>query len=184
MRAIVPSSLTTSASTPAGASPAMPGQVDGGLGVTGPLQHAALAVAQREDVPGPREVFGAGWRVEERVHGGARSAAEIPVRRPVAGVDRHGERGALRLGVVAHHQRDAAARRGGSPSTGMQITPLVWRTMNAIASARHLLGRHDEVALVLTVGVVDDDHDLAPADRGDGVLDVVNGMGSALSRVG
>ena len=27
-----------------------PGEVDGGLGVTGPLQHAAFAVAQREDV--------------------------------------------------------------------------------------------------------------------------------------
>ena len=37
---------------------------------------------------------------------------------------------------------------------------------------RHLLGRHDEVALVLAIGVVDDDHELAPCDGGDGVLDL------------
>ena len=36
---------------------------------------------------------------------------------------------------------------------------------------RGVLGRHDEVALVLAVLVVDDDDDLAPADGGDGVLD-------------
>ena len=41
------------------------------------------------------------------------------------------------------------------------------------------LGRHDEVALVLAVLVVDDDHDLAPADGGDGVLD----LGEAASGV-
>ena len=34
--------------------PREPGEVDRGLGVTGALEHAALAVAQREDVPGPR----------------------------------------------------------------------------------------------------------------------------------
>src|SRR5207244_6323966 len=33
------------------------------------------------------------------------------------------------------------------------------------------LGGHDEVALVLAVGVVDDDHDLTFANGGDGVLD-------------
>ena len=33
-----------------------PGEVDGRLGVAGALQHAAVAVAQREDVPGPGEV--------------------------------------------------------------------------------------------------------------------------------
>ena len=37
---------------------------------------------------------------------------------------------------------------------------------------RDELGRHDEVALVLTVLVVDDDHDLAAADRRDRILDL------------
>ena len=42
------------------------GQVDGGLGVAGPLEHAAVGVAQREDVAGPGQVAGAGGRVDER----------------------------------------------------------------------------------------------------------------------
>ena len=46
------------------------GEVDRGLGVAGPLQHAALAVAQREDVTGPGEVVGPGLRVDERAHRG------------------------------------------------------------------------------------------------------------------
>ena len=47
---MVPSSLTTSTRTPAGVEPGQPGQVDGGLGVAAADEHAALAVAQREDV--------------------------------------------------------------------------------------------------------------------------------------
>ena len=50
--------------------PGHAGQVDGGLGVAGPLEHAALAVAQREDVAGPGEVAGPGRRVDERLDGG------------------------------------------------------------------------------------------------------------------
>ena len=46
---------------------------------------------------------------------------------------------------------------------------------------RHLLGRHpvgrdDEVALVLAVFVVDDDHELTARDRVDGSLDFVKVM--------
>ncbi len=46
------------------------GQVDGGLGVPGPLQHAAVAVAQREDVARAGEVGRAGGRVDEGLDGG------------------------------------------------------------------------------------------------------------------
>ena len=60
--------------------PGEPGEVDGGLGVPGPPQHAALAGAQRQHVPGPHQVAG------DRVAGSAssamvraRSAAEMPV---------------------------------------------------------------------------------------------------------
>ena len=55
-----------------GVQPGHAGQVDRGLGVTGPLEHAALAVAQREDVTGPGEVVGPGGGVEDGVHGGGR----------------------------------------------------------------------------------------------------------------
>ena len=71
---------------------------------------------------------------------------------------------------------DSSSRRG--PSTGMQITPLVWRIMNAIGSGVTLLGGHDEVALVLAVGVVDDDDELAAADGVDGRARCVVNMGA------
>ena len=79
-RAIVPSSFTTSASTPAGVQPGEPGEVDRRLGVAGALEHAALAVPQREDVAGPGEVVGA-WSAGSMSACTvvARSAAEMPV---------------------------------------------------------------------------------------------------------
>ena len=47
---IEPSSLTISAITPGRGQPGQPGQVDGGLGVPGPAQHAAVDGPQREHV--------------------------------------------------------------------------------------------------------------------------------------
>ena len=87
--------------------PGEPGEVDGGLGVTGALEHAALAVPQREDVA-------RAWKVLRRGRAGstiarivvARSAADIPVRDPAAGVHRHGECRVALIGVVGDHQRD------------------------------------------------------------------------------
>ena len=46
--------------------PGEPGQVDGGLGVAAPDEHAALAVAQREDVAGPGDLPRLGRGVGQR----------------------------------------------------------------------------------------------------------------------
>ena len=81
------------------------GQVDGGLGVAGPLEHAALAVAQREDVAGPGQVVGAGGGVDQGLDGGGPVEGRDAGGRAVPGVDRDGEGGAVRLGVGRHHQR-------------------------------------------------------------------------------
>ena len=65
------------------AQPGQHGQVDGGLGVPGPAQHAAVPGAQRDDVPGPGEV---GRRRSPASASSrmvcARSAAEMPVVTP------------------------------------------------------------------------------------------------------
>ena len=62
--------------------PGQPGQVDGGLGVPGPAQHAAVAGPQRHHVPGADEVTGDRRRVGEQRIVRARSAAEMPVVTP------------------------------------------------------------------------------------------------------
>ena len=79
--------------------PGRPGQVDGGLGVAGPLEHPAGPVAQREDVPGPVEVGRPGVGVDQRLDGGGPVGGRDPGGGAVAVVDADGEGGALGLGV-------------------------------------------------------------------------------------
>ena len=150
--------------------PGHAGQVDGRLGVAGPLEHAAVGVAQREDVAGPGQVAGAGGRVDERSDGGGPVGGRDAGRGAVAEVDAVGERGALGLGVVADHERDVelvealAGERRADDARGVAHE-------EGDLLGRGRLGRHDEVALVLAVLVVDHHDDLAPADGGDRVGD-------------
>ena len=88
-----------------------PGQVDGGLGVPGPLEHPAGAVAQGEDVPRPVQVGGLGAGSIRAPMVAARSVGRDPGRGAVAVVHADGEGGALGLGVGRDHERAARARR-------------------------------------------------------------------------
>ena len=149
-------------------------EVDRGLGVAGALEHSSIPIPQREDVTGASEVFGPGGGIEQCVHGRAAVGGRDAGGRALPGVDRHRERGALALGVVGDHEREAQL---------VEARPLDRHADHAARVAdheRHLLGRHgfgghDQVALVLAVGVVDDDHDLTACDGGDGVLDLGEG---------
>ena len=139
-----------------------PGQVDGGLGVAGPLQHPARPVAEGEDVPGPVQVGRPGVRVDQGLDGG----------RPVGGRD--AGRGAV---AVVHADREGGAlgpRCWPSPSAAGRAASTRSGVSGDADQARGVgqeegdllgrggLGRHDQVALVLAVLVVDDDDDLAP----------------------
>ena len=149
-------------------------EVDRRLGVAGTREHTSLAIAQREDVTGSCQVLGPGALLEDGVHGRAPVGGGDPGGGAVAGVDRHGEGGALRLRVLRDHEWDP------------QLVETVTLDRHADDTAgvadherhrlgRHLLGRDDEVALVLAVDTVDDDHHLAPGDRLDGTLDLREG---------
>ena len=133
-RAIVPSSLTTSASTPAGLQPGEAGEVDRGLGVAGALEHAALAVAQREDVAragrGPR-AGSSGRAARARWWRGRPRRCRWWCRARASTDTVNAVRCASVLSATISGSRSSSSR---SPSIGMQITPLVWRIMNAIAS--------------------------------------------------
>ncbi len=146
------------------------GQVDRRLGVAGTLEHAALGVAQREDVTRAGEVDRLGRRVDERLDGRGAVGGRDAGARAVHVVDRVGERGAVRLGVVVDHQRDVElveplARQGRTDHARR-----VAHEERDVLGCRGL-GGHDQVAFVLTVLVVDDDDDLAPCHRCDRVLD-------------
>ena len=78
---------------------------------------------------------------------------------------------ALRVRALAHHRwqvegvEAVAGERGADHARGV-----VQEEGDLVR--RGVLGRHDEVTLVLAIGVIDDDDHLALADGGDGVLDV------------
>ena len=45
-----------------------PRQIDGGFGMSGAHQHAAVARAQRKDVSGPEQILRPGGRIDRRLH--------------------------------------------------------------------------------------------------------------------
>src|SRR5207302_4312421 len=87
-----------------------------------------------------------------------------------ARVDRHGERGLEGALLAGDHQRDAKLLKSLPPAGHADDAPAVGGH-EVDGLGRHLLPGHDEVALVLPVGVVHDDDDPAGADVLDRVLD-------------
>ncbi len=85
-------------------------------------------------------------------------------------VDRDGECGAERRIVFRHHRIEMQAARHSTPS-GAQTMPEVLRMMNAIFLRRAQRCGDEEIALVLAVVVVGDDHDLAFGEGLDGGFD-------------
>ncbi len=143
--------------------PGHAGQVDRCLCVAGALQHAAGAIAERKDVARPREIARFGSRVDEGLDRGGAVVGRDAGRRPGAVVDRHGECGPLGLGVLGDHQRqlelvDALGHQWRADHTGGV------GEKERDSFGRRELSRHDEVSLVLTVLVVDDDDHLAAPD--------------------
>ena len=162
--------------TPTGSRFAQPAQVDRGLGVPGAHQHAAVLGDQRKDVAGTHEVGGARIVVGEVAH-----RRDAVVGRDAGGgavlvVDRDGEGGAVRRVVLGDHRGKAQPMRGRGRKR---------RAHDAAGVADdegHLLRRgvhrgHHEVAFVLAVVVVGDDHDLAAAEGFDGGGDALLGVG-------
>ncbi len=145
------------------------GQVDRGLGMAGALEDAAGPVPERQDVARPGQLARLRARIDEGPDSCGAVAGGDPCRRAGAIVHRHGERRPLRLGVLSHHEgqlelveplgherrADEAGGVGeeeGDPLGGGELS------------------RHHEVALVLTVLVVDHDDHLASGDGGDSLL--------------
>jgi len=157
-----------------------PGEVDGGLGVAGPLQHAALPGDERGDVAGAGQVGAAGGRVDQAADGAGPVRGGDPGGGAVAEVDGHGEGGAHALGVDRDHERQVelpgpvGRDRGADEAAGVADE-------EGDGLRGGVLGGHDEVALVLPVLVVGDHDDLAPGDGVDGLGNGgVGGHGAAI----
>jgi hypothetical protein len=152
--------------------PGQSGEIHGRLGVPGPAQHAAVPCPQRDDMARPGEVCGAGagrgqQRDGARAVGGRDAGAD-----PLAGVDRHRERGAAAVLVGVVHGRQPKTVRVRLGQGYADVARAVPHGEREQLGGR-VLGGEDEVSLVLPVRVVDDDHRLAGGDVRDRLFDRV-----------
>ena len=171
-RCTVPSSFTSSQSTPAGGKPGQRGQVDRRLGVTRALQHAARPGPQRKNMPGLHQLFGPRLRVGEDADR-LRAVLGADARRdPLRGVDADGEIRAVRLAVLAHHRPESEALELGLDAGHANDAAAV-ADHHAHRLGRDLGGRHDQIALVLAVLVVRHDHQPAGGDLLEGGFDCI-----------
>ena len=149
-------------------------EVDGRLGLSRADQHAALASAEREDVPRLHEVGRPRRRVREDVNGARAIGRADAGRDALAGVDADRERGPETGLVPRDHLRE------------VELLHPLRRHRHADDAARVLaderdvlrpaaLRRHDEVALVLALLVVEDDDHPSAADLLRRVLDAGEG---------
>ncbi len=147
-----------------------PAEIDAGLGMARAHQHAALARDQRKHMAGPDEIAGAAVVVGERAHGVAAFLGRDAGGQAMLDVDGDGEGGAEGRVVFRHHRIEMQTAR---------VLDAERRADDARGIAddeRHLLrraqrSRDEQVALVLAVVVVGDDHDLAFGEGLDGRFD-------------
>jgi hypothetical protein len=132
-RAIVPSSFMISQITPDGVEAGEPGHVHRGLGMARAHQHAAGAGAEREDMPGRRDVGGVlpGSIATATVR--ARSWAEMPVETP--------SRASIETVKAVSWREELFAAISGRPSASIrspgsarQMSPRPWVAMKLITS--------------------------------------------------
>ena len=171
-RAIVPSSFMISQSTPMGRKPAScarstaasvwparcstpPGRARNGKTWPGWTKSSGTAVGDGHDLNGPGAV------------GGADAGGDA-----ARGVHAHLKIGAETLAVLAHHAVNAELLQPlGGRRHANQAAPEPGHEIDG--GGRDVLRRHDEIALVLAVGIVHDDDHFAPADVGDDGFDAV-----------
>ena len=133
-------------------------QVTAGLGVSGAGQHATGLRHQREDMPRLDQVFGTGIGLDGGAHGLGAIVRGNAGGHPFGRLDRHREIGRERTGVVVDHERQAQrpalflaqGQADQAPAETGHEVDVFWA---------HGVGRHDQIAFVLTVFIIhEDDH--------------------------
>ena len=151
-------------------------EVDRRLGVAGALEHPAGARAQREHVSGLDEILGAAARIDGGLHGACAVVCGDAGGDAVARLDGDGEGGPVQRLVAARHRPQAelvaalgAERQADQPAclAGHEVDRL----------GRGELRGHHQVALVLPVLAIADDHHAPVADVRESVLDGVERRG-------
>ncbi len=150
--------------------PGEPREIDAGLGVAGPLEHAARLGLQGVDMPGLAEVRRSRSRVDRDLDRVGPVVGRDPGRDTLAGLDRDRERCLEGRLVLRGHQVQAELV---APVGGQRQADPAARLLGHEVDRRRCreLGGHHEVPLVLPVLVVADDDHPALADLLDRLVD-------------
>jgi len=145
------------------------GQVDGGFGMPGPLDDAAVAGDQGEDMARPDEVMaGRSWVAEQLDGGRAFVGGDAGV--DGLGIDGDGKSGAHAFRVALDHQRQVELLGPGSRDRGADHAFAVGgHEIDRLR--RRQFGGHQQIAFVFAVFVIDDHDHLTVFDRSDGLFD-------------
>jgi hypothetical protein len=152
------------------------GQVAARFGVAGTNQHTAVRRLQREDMAGLNQVRGLGIACDGCLHRAGAVRCGNAGRDALCGFDRHREGGAVEGAIACRH-------RGQS-----QVFAALARqrqTDESAAKAGHevdgfrgdMVGSEHQIALVLSVFFVDEDHHAAGPHLGDDVFHRRDGNG-------
>ena len=159
------------ADDPGGKAPGELAEIDDRLGLAGALEHAARRRPERKRVTRLGEVARLGVLVAEQADGrGAIEGADAGGHAVADRLDGDRERGAEPRRVVVDHGADAELVEAPALD-GHADEPASVRRHEVDRFGRDPVGGDREIALVLAVLVIDDDHELAGADVGDRVLD-------------
>ena len=152
-----------------GLQPGQLGQVHDGLRLAGAHEHAALLVAEGEQVAGARQLLRRGVRVEERLGGEGPVVGGDAGGGALEGIDGDGEGGEVAGGVVGdHHGQVQLLEPPGGEGHADEPAGVLAHEVDGLG--RGELGADGQVALVLPVLVVDDDDELAGPDVFDCLL--------------
>ncbi len=149
--------------------PGQAGQIDRRFGVARAAQHASFFGHQRKQMPRPQEIARLAGRVVDFQNGpGSLLGGDAGLSRAM--IDRHGKRRPQGSRVRIDHgcQLEPLAHLGQDRHAQL---PSAVRDHEVDDFGRHLFGRADEISLVFAVLGVDDDHDFAPPDGVNGLVD-------------
>ena len=151
-----------------GHEPREPREIDRAFGLPGAHEDAAVSRAQREHVAGGDEVLGLHVRIARDARRVGAIGRADPGRHAVARFDadreRRAERRAAAPGSLHHREAELVDLRFGERDAD-EAAPVHGHEVDGLG--RDVLGRHREIAFVLAILVVDEDHHLAGADVGE-----------------
>ena len=141
-------------------------QIAARFGVTGTHQHAAFLRAQRKDMSRLHQIALARVRTHRRAHRGGAIGRRNAGGHTFGGLDGNGEIGAQRRTVVRHHQRQVklAATIFGQRQTN-QSAPVARHEIDRFGGG--VFRRDQEIALVLAIFFIDQNHHAPGANFGD-----------------